>query len=257
MSAEQWQQRYFSRLKPELDAENNGKEETGQTELAQGEPPSREKPTRNEPVREEAVREESQVEQDGFGFEEVPSQSTKRPSTATQPLIPKKPRTQPPPNNAPIPKPTGTPAFKQMATSEMTTPSTLPPPRYSLPNPSPRSSSLPTSSRRVTAPIPSPHLKSSSVVPPRKQRLSSAQPIPQSSSPLVVPRENVLYHNPDQRTTIWRNQVPPIDEDDSMVHQQMVSESTGRTNRIRVSLGDINIEIESTRGGMQLTVKEK
>ena len=36
-----------------------------------------------------------------------------------------------------------------------------------------------------------------------------------------------------------------MDEDDAMVHQRMVSESMGRTNRIRVSMGEINIEIES------------
>jgi hypothetical protein len=36
-----------------------------------------------------------------------------------------------------------------------------------------------------------------------------------------------------------------MDEDDSMIHQQLQAPSTGRVNRIRVSMGEINIEIES------------
>ena len=155
MSAEQWQQRYFSRLKPELDAQGIRKEEPARRESSMNERPAREESSGKEPV-----REESPVDQAGFRFEayEEPSESTKRPSIAPQPVITKKPRTQPPPTKAPIPKPTETTAFKQTPTSEMRTLSKLPPPRYSLPNQSPRSSSLPTSSRRVTAPIPSSHL---------------------------------------------------------------------------------------------------
>ena len=242
MSAEQWQQRYFGRLKPELDAEETRKEEAARRESAGNEPP-----TTKESLGKEPVREESPEDQDGSRFEshEEPSESTKRPSTATQPVITKKSRTQPPPTKAPIPIPTETHAFKKVPTSEMTTPSTLPPSRYSFPKSPPRSSSLPTSSRRVTAPIPSSHLKSSSVAPRRTSHLSSVQPIRGSSSPHVVPMENVIYHNPDRRTTVWRNPVTSMDEDDAMVHQQMVSESMGRTNRIRVSMGEISIEIES------------
>ena len=36
-----------------------------------------------------------------------------------------------------------------------------------------------------------------------------------------------------------------MDADDQLMHEQLSQESMGRTNRIRVSLGDINIEIES------------
>ena len=36
-----------------------------------------------------------------------------------------------------------------------------------------------------------------------------------------------------------------MDADDQLVHEQLSQESMGRTNRIRVSLGEINIEIES------------
>lgn len=36
-----------------------------------------------------------------------------------------------------------------------------------------------------------------------------------------------------------------MDEDDNMVHDHLVRESMGRTNRIRVSMGEISIEIES------------
>ena len=116
MSAEQWQQRYFGRLKPELEAQETRKEEAVRRESAENELPAGKEPPSNEPV-----REESPADQDGFRFEsyEEPSESTKRPSTATELLIAKKPRTQPPAAKAPIPRPTEATTFKQNPTSEV------------------------------------------------------------------------------------------------------------------------------------------
>src|SRR5277367_2746383 len=147
-----------------------------------------------------------------------PSYMPKRPAPPTQQETLKKPRTV----AAPIPKLTPVQPFFD---TDMTTPAE-PPPRFSLPLETPRASSIP-SNRRVTTPIPSSHLKSSS---------------PQ------IPPENIIYKNPRRGTTIWRTPQTPridMDADDQLLREQLTRESMGRTNRIRVSLGEINIEIES------------
>lgn len=69
---------------------------------------------------------------------------------------------------------------------------------------------------------------------------------PTKSSPLV-PKEEIIYQDPIRRTIIRRNpapRTPNMPADDALVHQQ-VTDSTGRRSRIRVSLGDITLEIES------------
>ena len=172
IAAEQWKERYFTRLKPALEKQTA-----------------------------------------------PPSYMPKRPAPPTEPERLKKPRVV----AAPIPSLTPMQPFLD---TDMTTPAE-PPPRLSFPLEPPNSSSVP-SNRRVTAPIPSSHLKS-------------------SSSPQIPP-ENIIYQNPRRGTTIWRTPQPrniDMDADDHLLHQDLAQESVGRTNRIRVSLGEINIEIES------------
>ena len=90
------------------------------------------------------------------------------------------------------------------------------------------------------------NLKASSVASHTHTRIPSTDaPI---SSPLI-PREDIIYHDRTKGAKIWRSTPShAMDEDDAMVHQQLIHDTTtssGRTNRVRVSLGDINIEIES------------
>jgi hypothetical protein len=229
--AEQWKQRWFARLKPARAGGSNHHE--------------------TEAPRHKSTFEPAEQEPEPSGLEpslDPPSYLPKRTAppatTQTQPL--KKPRTtqSQAPIPAPIPptaptKPTPIPRFSTTPAqalhhpSDMTTPAE-PPPRLSLPATTPRSTSLPTSSRRVTAPV-------------RSLRAATSS-FRQSSSPQVIPQEDIIYENPRRGTTIWRaprTPHPGMDPDDDILQDQMVQESGGRTNRIRVSLGDINIEIES------------
>lgn len=84
------------------------------------------------------------------------------------------------------------------------------------------------------------------------KRTPSGQSHKSTTSAPPVPHDSIVYQDPTQKAIIWKNspKTPMIrmDDDDHMVHQQIQQNSGKRTNRVRVSLGDINIEIESSAG---------
>jgi hypothetical protein len=78
--------------------------------------------------------------------------------------------------------------------------------------------------------------------------------------PISSPSQNreLIYQDPKRRTRIWTTSpaAQVRDADDEMTHEQIqATEVVPKTNRIRVSLGNINIEIESNEGSpvMQFT----
>ena len=83
-------------------------------------------------------------------------------------------------------------------------------PRYSLP--APRAPSIP-AARRVSEP-------------PRQSHL----PVP-----------DIIYRDPDRRTTIYRQR--QMEEDDRLIEHHL--QEPLRTNRVRVSMGDVVLEIET------------
>jgi len=119
--------------------------------------------------------------------------------------------------------------------------------RYSLPDLGSRSTSVPTGGRHTTAPPT--NLKPASSAQHRRFLSASRQPPPPPSfsSPILPEdQQTLIYHDPIRDAKIW--QTPRIDADDRLIEQQLIEParmSTGKTNRIRLSLGDINIEIES------------
>ena len=151
--------------------------------------------------------------------------------------------------NSPICQEKVTPAIKTpvMPSQQMVTSSTdLPLPRQS-PAQLPRSISVPANGR---VPTDSRALKSSSLAPRSSGhvRNSSGHSHKSFTSTPGIANDSIVYHDPDRRATIWKSSPKThwtTDEDDNMIHQQILQESRPGTKRVRVSLGDINIEIES------------
>jgi hypothetical protein len=92
--------------------------------------------------------------------------------------------------------------------------------------------------------------KSSSLAPPsgHKQTHSGQSQKSTISAPAVA-EDSIIYQNPTSKAMVWKSSpktpIMRMDDDDHMVHQQIQRNSGQRTNKVRVSLGDINIEIES------------
>ena len=146
---------------------------------------------------------------------------------------------------APIPKP---PVFKTPVTTskERLVHSNLVPThsRKSFPPESTPIRETPTSRswRRVTNPLVRVNRPSPITTNPDRKRSLGA-----TLSPVLG--EEIIYQDPKRRTTIWRSPKAHRDVDDEITHEQLQSaEQPTKTNRIRVSLGDINIEIESNEG---------
>lgn len=124
--------------------------------------------------------------------------------------------------------------------SDTTIPVT-PLPRYSMNTPH-RSSSVPVSSLDYR------NQKSS-------ETLTSIRPATKVNRQLPSPPQELIYQDPDRRATIWLNSskrspfeprtLHTKDDDDQLMHSQILQGSGPRSNRIRVSMGDISIEIES------------
>jgi len=168
--------------------------------------------------------------------EEVPPEASsipsKRPSTEDTPIAKKQ-------------RPTEVTACSTQSKvphlpSDATIPVT-PLPRYSMNTPG-RSSSVPVSSLDYQNRKPS-------------KPLTSVRPSTKVNRQLPSPPQELIYQDPDRRATIRLNsskgspfgpRTPHAkDDDDRLMHSQILQGSGPRSNRIRVSLGDISIEIES------------